>query len=471
MKILHKKLMRRKKIFFILTCIFIGAFFFIKYNIENNTAFFYKYKNIIPSSVKWQMRVMLTKINSLYVFKKDVYIFKKNEIIKLKSDNFDNKLVLFNNANLIFTGPRAYFASDSENLFLITGTGILMYANIKELTTNNESLIFKKIKTNIDDFLFEYKKNKKNLHFHTSTIKSILIKDKKIYISIIQKFNQKTNIIKPSGCYKHSILVGDLNFKKLRLQNFFKINKCRPVYHDYVGGTLSDFKDGKILYTVGDFAVCEHPAFISRLKKEYCKNNNSQVLKSALGKIFEINLDDASANIISLGHDNPQGLYYDKIHDVIFSTEHGPQGGDEININISPSKDNVKNYGYPISSYGEHYGYTGGVKNYKYELAPLYKSHKKYGFIEPLDYFVPSIGISPINKFNNKLFVGALGSDIDEGDLSLHVYDINNKFELENHHIFKIYQRIRDIHVEDKYNKLFVFLETNGSIAIMDLKN
>ena len=41
----------------------------------------------------------------------------------------------------------------------------------------------------------------------------------------------------------------------------------------------------------------------------------------------------------------------------------------------------IKNYGYPISSYGEHYGYPSPGVNYKYEEAPLYKSHEKFGFI------------------------------------------------------------------------------------------
>ena len=36
-----------------------------------------------------------------------------------------------------------------------------------------------------------------------------------------------------------------------------------------------------------------------------------------------------------MGHRNPQGLYYSKKFDFILSTEHGPKGGDEININLS----------------------------------------------------------------------------------------------------------------------------------------
>ena len=61
-----------------------------------------------------------------------------------------------------------------------------------------------------------------------------------------------------------------------------------------------------------------------------------------------------------------------------------------------------------------------------------------------------------------------MGADVDEGDLSLHAYDINPKFELNNHTIFPLDQRIRDIHVVNKTNQIFLYLETNGSIAILE---
>ena len=64
--------------------------------------------------------------------------------------------------------------------------------------------------------------------------------------------------------------------------------------------------------------------------------------------------------------------------------------------------------------------------------------------------------------------VASMGADVDEGDLSLHAYDINPKFELNNHTIFPLDQRIRDIHVVNKTNQIFLYLETNGSIAILE---
>ena len=74
-------------------------------------------------------------------------------------------------------------------------------------------------------------------------------------------------------------------------------------------------------------------------------------------------------------------------NDIILSTEHGPRGGDEINL-IKYGK----NYGWPIASYGSKY-----LKNENYEF-----NHSKLNFEEPIFAFLPSIGISEIIKVSNK---------------------------------------------------------------------
>ena len=51
-----------------------------------------------------------------------------------------------------------------------------------------------------------------------------------------------------------------------------------------------------------------------------------------VGKLVSINLDTNEKKIISMGHRNPQGLYYHSNLNYLFSTEHGPNGGDEINL-------------------------------------------------------------------------------------------------------------------------------------------
>ena len=117
------------------------------------------------------------------------------------------------------------------------------------------------------------------------------------------------------------------------------------------------------------------------------------------------------------------------------------------------------NYGWPISSYGEHYrGKKGGEK---YKKFPLHKSHSKYGFIEPLKYFVPSIGISEVIKIGNNQYV--LGS---MRDSSLYFFEINNK-KISSLKRVGVGERVRDINIKD--NKLYIFLEDTASLGIISL--
>ena len=135
----------------------------------------------------------------------------------------------------------------------------------------------------------------------------------------------------------------------------------------------------------------------------------AQDFNSVNGKIIKININDFDYKIISMGHRNPQGLYYDKERSFILETEHGPNGGDEINLIPMDQINNniILNYGWAKASAGEHYIPTEEkVKKY-----PLYKSHKKYGFIEPLKSFVPSIGVSEITKIGSDKYVAGSMKD------------------------------------------------------------
>ena len=118
--------------------------------------------------------------------------------------------------------------------------------------------------------------------------------------------------------------------------------------------------------------------------------------------LYADDIQSGEKQLVSVGHRNPQGLYYSQKYNDIFSTEHGPTGGDEFNIHFKPGVNNIKNFGWPISSYGEHGAKTAITDSdelkQRYTFAPLHKSHKKYGFVEPVKYYVPSIGITELEK-------------------------------------------------------------------------
>lgn len=102
----------------------------------------------------------------------------------------------------------------------------------------------------------------------------------------------------------------------------------------------------------------------------------------------------------SYGHRNPQGLDIDPRDGSVWSTEHGPRGGDELNL-IQPGK----NYGWPVITYGMNYDGT-----------PITGITKKEGMEQPVIYWQPSIAACGLSfyrgdkfpKWKNDLFAGAL---------------------------------------------------------------
>ena len=271
--------------------------------------------------------------------------------------------------------------------------------------------------------------------------------------------NRLSLSVASNNCYDLKIITSKLNEKFLEFSLFYKTLSCVNENnnhgfwaHQGAGGRIDNLDNSNLLFTTGDFR--NRPL--------------SQDLKSDFGKILKINIQSKKSKVVSLGHRNPQGLYYSEKFDFILSTEHGPKGGDEININNKPFL-KIKNFGWPISSYGEHY-----KKNYSEKIlkeAPLNKSHKKFGFEEPIKYFNPSIGISQtisLNQMDTEFLIGAMGNEIVEQDLGLHYVRLNSK---RNKVIFHDYitlnERVRDIIISNDRKLIVIFLETSGSIAVL----
>lgn len=115
---------------------------------------------------------------------------------------------------------------------------------------------------------------------------------------------------------------------------------------------------------------------------------NAQNLNNAHGKVHRI-MDDGTipsdnpftdslgnvSSIWSYGNRNPQGLYFDKANNRLWEVEHGPMGGDELNI-----IEKGKNYGWPVITYGINYDGT-----------PITEITEKEGMEQPVHYWVPSI--------------------------------------------------------------------------------
>jgi len=181
------------------------------------------------------------------------------------------------------------------------------------------------------------------------------------------------------------------------LQVIFKAMPLKDTDNHY-GGRIAFLPDGTFALTIGE-------GFEYREK--------AQDLSSDLGKIVRLNEDGSvpkdnpfvgqasvRPEIYTWGHRNEQGLTFDAQSGRLYETEHGPRGGDELNIIVAH-----RNYGWPVITYGMDY--SGAY------VSP-YTQHP--GLEQPVIYWTPSIAPSGIamyrgDKFpawRGDLFVGAL---------------------------------------------------------------
>ena len=367
---------------------------------------------------------------------------KKTENILL-TNNY--KLTKFELTEGFYSGIIGYPGSgfiDShlDNLLVLSSRGVLGYSKY-----NEDLLIFKQIKNNIDDFIGLDQFNKDNWF----SIKDLTIHNNKILISYTEEIKK--------DCWNTSIILGEMNYEYIVFKKLFSPRECvhslNNIDHDFnavqSGGRMVSYNRNHILLSIGDY----RSRFLS------------QINDSVNGKIIKININNAGYEIISMGHRNPQGLFYDKEINILLETEHGPQGGDEINlIKFDKSLESkIPNFGWATASYGEHYDhYIGQERKILYTKYPLYKSHKLHGFLEPIKSFVPSIGISQILKIGkNKYVVASLI------DTSLHFFQLNKENKIEELTRVKVFERVRDmIYLEDT---LYLFLEDSPSIATLKI--
>ncbi len=329
-----------------------------------------------------------------------------------------------------------YIDFHGNNLFVLSARGLLGYTK-----TLDDNMKFIQINNNLNDYLSLNQFKKSYDKYPQLSFKDLTIHNNKIYISFTEEIE--------NNCWNTSILISEINYEKLNFEKLFSSNNCvhpinnidRQFNAAQSGGRIVGLDDNNILLTVG----------------EYRSRYLAQEKESINGKIIKININNSSYKIISMGHRNQQGLYFDKQNQFILETEHGPKGGDEINIiYLDKLESNViPNYGWPLASYGVHY-HPSHEKKY-----PLYKSHSEYGFVEPIKYFTPSIGISEITKIDYNFYVV---SSLKEK--TLYTFNLSDKKEIQNIIPIHVGERIRDIKLKDK--KLFMFLEDTASIAYID---
>ena len=215
-------------------------------------------------------------------------------------------------------------------------------------------------------------------------------KNKQVYFTYSFSKGKKQSAVLARGQLKENKII---NLKQLfTAENFYNSGM-------HFGSRLAFDKKGFLFMTVGD-----------RGQKKL-----AQDLSSHLGKLLRLDkngkaLSDnpfvknkkARPEIYSYGHRNPQGLFIQPETEQIYLQEHGPKGGDEINL-----IEKGKNYGWPIITYGRAYvGFKIGEG-----------THKE-GMEQPMKHWTPSIAPSGLLVYSGKKFTEWRG-DFFSGALAL----------------------------------------------------
>ena len=424
-----------KKLYFYFVNTFIGiililVFLFVWYSVSPD----WISKNIISRLVSHDTKVFVRKNFIQKNFKKHINTIDQNQFInlgfkklKLGFDYNDKK-----NLNHNVYQDVSHIDIWNDNLILASSEGNFFYFK------NNDLANFVNKKNKIDS-------NLKNLHLINNevlgfSVKDILVDKNYIYVSYVE--------LKNNDCLSLIIERAEINLKYLEFGKFFNPEECvnrsetlgNLLHPGQAGGRISSFGENKILFSTGNFR----------------SSDVSQSNDSIYGKILEIDKTSGSYEIMSKGHRNPQGLYSD--NKIILSTEHGPYGGDEINL----IKKNG-NYGFPIASYGEPYSHDKSDEKFSFK-----KNHD--GFVEPIFSFVPSIGISQIiklpNSFNPKWQNNYLLSSL-AGNSIYRIKFSENFDKIIFYETIYIGERVRDIIYEKENSLIFLVLEETASLGVL----
>jgi len=219
----------------------------------------------------------------------------------------------------------------------------------------------------------------------------------------------------------------------------------RTTRHHYGSRIVFD-PEGNLYFSIGDRGAGDQAQDISRPNgKIHRIKRNGDIPKD---NPF-VEQAKALASIFSYGHRNPQGLAVHPETGQIWGAEHGPLGGDEINLCLSG-----KNYGWPVISYGRNY--NGSI------ITDLVR---KEGMEQPIWYWNPSTAVCGIDfyqgdlfpKWNNKLLVGALKYE------DVRVLDIEKDRVMHEEVILKNAGRVRDV-VCGPDGAIYVVLNDPGTV-------
>lgn len=266
-----------------------------------------------------------------------------------------------------------------------------------------------------------------------------------IYLSYVDK---KTSITGTRGMT--AVVRGKIsNGKWVQQEQIFKAEDEFYTGTGYHFGSRFAFVDDYLFFSIGDRA----------------NKDQAQDLSQPNGKIHRLHLDgrtpkdnpfindkNAYPTVWSYGHRNPQGLDTHPVTNQLWETEHGPRGGDEVNL-IEPKL----NYGWPKITYGMNYNGT-----------PMDAGTHKAGMEQPLHYWVPSIATGGIDFYDGDKFPRwknhILTSGMAAQALHLVTLDKSHSKVVSDEVLFNGLGRVRDV-LSGPDGLIYVAINPNGGAS------
>jgi aldose sugar dehydrogenase len=211
-----------------------------------------------------------------------------------------------------------------------------------------------------------------------------------LYITYSKQTGEKADPKQPTPATTALIRA---RFENDRLTNIQQLFQSVSVGRGHFGGKIAFDNKGYVFLSLGDRQVPPEGALEKHPAQDLTNHHGKMIRLHDDGRVPADNpfvkTPNAKPEIWSYGHRNVQGLAIHPQTGEVWANEHGPQGGDELNL-IQP----MKNYGWPVIGFGVNYR-TGAI---------IHSGTHREGMEQPRHVWVPSIGISGLMIYTGDRF-------------------------------------------------------------------
>jgi aldose sugar dehydrogenase len=211
-----------------------------------------------------------------------------------------------------------------------------------------------------------------------------------LYITYSKQLGEKTDPKQPTPATT-ALIRG--RFENDRLTNIQQLFQSVSVGRGHFGGKIAFDNKGYVFLSLGDRQVPPEGTLEKHPAQDLTNHHGKMIRLHDDGRVPADNpfvkTPNAKPEIWSYGHRNVQGLAIHPQTGEVWANEHGPQGGDELNL-IQP----MKNYGWPVIGFGVNYR-TGTI---------IHSGTHREGMEQPRHVWVPSIGISGLMIYTGDKF-------------------------------------------------------------------